>query len=120
MADQKQIIGRVPDKKANAIMHKEYLTLLSRRQNKRKRDLLIDFGTNKDILAVAEIVYNLLEGTIPLNVKQRRTLRHYQNTLRQIARKSCSCKQKREILKQDGGFLPTLIPIALSVLSSLL
>lgn len=103
-----------------ALKRADYLSLLGSTKQKKKRELLIDFATNKDILAVLEIVYNLLYGSMPLSAVQRRTLRKYQNTLRQIVSRSSSIKQKREILKQDGGFLPTLIPIALSILSSLM
>lgn len=97
----------------------DYLSLLGSTRQKKKRELLIDFASSKDIRAVLEIVYNLLYGDIPLSTIQRRTLRKYQSTLRQIVSRKASLQQKRQILKQDGGFLPTLIPIALSVLSSL-
>lgn len=104
----------------DTLKRSDYLSLLGSTRQKKKRELLIDFASSKDIRAVLEIVYNLLYGNLPLSSAQRRTLRKYQSTLRQIVSKTASLKRKREILKQDGGFLPTLIPIALSVLSSLI
>ena len=103
-----------------ALKRKDYLSLLSKTKQKKKRDLLIDYASKQDIVAIQEIVYNLMYGSIPLTSSQKRTLSKYQQTLREIIRKSTSVKHKKQVLKQEGGFLPTLIPIALSVLSSLL
>ena len=105
---------------SEALKRKDYLSLLGSTRQKKKRSLLLDYASNGDIAAISEVIFNLLKGIIPLNDKQRRTLRKYQRVLRAISKKTLSYKTKRHILKQEGGFLPTLIPIALSVLSSLL
>ena len=97
------------------IKHKEYLSLLGTAKRKEKRNLLIDFASNADIKAIAEIIFNLLHGTFPLTDREKRTLRRYQQVLRAIAKKSNSYKIKRNLLKQHGGgFLSFLIPAALS------
>lgn len=100
--------------------NENYLSLLGATKSKTKRDLLIDYASNQDIKAIAEIIYNLLQGSIPLTSYQKRTLTKYQSTLRAIAKKSATKKSKKAILKQNGGFLPILLPLAISVLKNIL
>lgn len=103
-----------------ALNRKEYLTLLAKARNRQRREKLIDLANKHEIIAVAEIVLNLLKGQIPLTDKQNSSIKRYKNVLREITRRSTSLKKKKRLLKQKGGFLPTLIPIALTILSNLI
>lgn len=103
-----------------AIKHKEYLTLLSKTKNNSRRQKLIEAADSGEISAVSECIRNLVEGNVPLNKSQLRSLRRYKRTLRTLAKKCGGVKKKRKLLRQKGGFLSTLIPIALSAVTSLL
>ena len=102
-----------------ALKHRDYLTLLSKSKNAARRKKLIDAGDNGQISAVAECVKNILDGNVPLTKSQMTRLKKHKNTLRTLIKNARVNTRKRTILKQRGGFLPTLLPIALNALSGL-
>ena len=104
----------------HALKTKEFLTVLSNSKTKRRRDTLIDIATKSEILAILEIVLNLLQGHIRIPPKQLAKLKHHQNHLRQIIRKGQSLKKRKNLLKQKGGILSAILPLALSTLSSII
>lgn len=105
---------------SHAVRKREYLTLLGQANKKAKRRrVLIETADKEEILAVSEIIDNLLRGNIPLSDKQRRRLKRHKTKLRNIASKRVSVKQKKRLLNQSGGFLSAIIPLALSLLGGL-
>ncbi len=66
-----------------------------------------------------ECIKNILNGNVPLDKAQLSQLRKYKTTLRSLANKCIAAKEKKRVLKQRGGFIATLLPIALSALGSL-
>lgn len=112
--------GGKKKKEPLAIKHKDYLTLLSKTKTSVRRQKLIDAGNNGEINAVSECIRNLIDGNVPLNKAQLKTLRRYKTILRTLAKKCGGVKDRRAILRQKGGFLATLLPIALSAVSSLI
>jgi hypothetical protein len=106
---------------SHAIRKREYLTLLGQSQRKQKRrKTLIQTVDKEEILAISEIIDNLLRGNIPLSVDQRRKLKRHKTKLRTIAGRRVSIKRKRHLLQQSGGFLSAIIPLALSLLGGLI
>jgi hypothetical protein len=95
----------------------DYLTLLSKSKHAGRRAKLIDAGDKHQIRAVAECVNNIVKGNVPLNKTQFTKLKKHRIALREVVT-SCSNKQ-RSLLKQKGGFLPMLLPIAINALSGL-
>jgi hypothetical protein len=77
-----------------------------------------------EILALAEIVLNLLRRNIPLTVSQIRTLCPFRNKLREVASKRTNCEQKRKIFtNQRGGILGiigTIISAAIPAIKGLI
>jgi len=104
---------------ALALKHKDYLTLLSTSKNKSRREHLLDAATSSEIRSVTECIQNLVEGNIPLGKKELQHLRRYKKVLRTLARKCVATKEKRVILKQKGGFLSLLLPLAIKAISGL-
>ena len=94
------------------------LKLLSR-ANKEERTAIINKSSRNLILALSEVIFNVLEGTVQLTPDEIRRLRRYHKTLYTIARKSTSIVKKKKLLKQKGGFLATLLPPAIALLVSL-
>lgn len=102
-----------------AIKHKDYLTLLSKTKQANRRHKLVDAANKSEINAVTECIKNILNGNVPLGKSQLKQLRKYKTTLRSLANKCLATKEKKRVLKQRGGFIATLLPIALSALGSL-
>jgi hypothetical protein len=74
----------------------------------------------KLIIAICEIIYNILEGNLPLDKNQRDLLYKEKKFLRKLVEKN-KITYKRHLLVQKGGFiLPLLLPLALSAISSFL
>ena len=87
--------------------------------SKEERTAIINKSSRNLILALSEVIYNVLEGTVELTTDEIRRLRRYHKTLYTIARKSISIAKKKKLLKQKGGFLTTLLPPAIALLVSL-
>ena len=102
-----------------AIKHKDFLTLLSKSKQKKRRDLLIDLASSHELKAIIECIVNILRGNVSLNDRKKKKLSRFKNIMRQVALKSNPIKKKKRILQQKGGFLGALIPIALSAIGSL-
>ena len=104
-----------------AIERKDYIFLLARKcKNKKKRKLLIEVADKGDIDAVTEIIANLLKGNVPLSTPDKNIFKRYKRTLRTLSKKTIPAKTKKELLIQKGGFLGSLLPLAISALSSIL
>lgn len=106
--------------KNKALRHKDFLTLLSKSKSKKRRNTLIDVASKNEILAIVECIYNFLNGRVKYTENQKQKLTPYKTSLRKIAKNASSLKRNKEIIKQEGGFLPALIPLALGTLGKLL
>ena len=104
---------------ALALKHKDYLTLLSTSKNKCRRQHLLHAASSSEIRSVTECIQNLVEGNIPLGKKELQHLQQYKRVLRTLAQKCVATKEKRAILKQKGGFLSFLLPLAIKAVAGL-
>jgi len=85
-----------------------------------QRKALIKASSNDLILAICEIVDNVLRGTVKLTPTQRKKLQSYKGQLRKLASKNVAPKEKRKVLvSQKGGFLPLVLAPALGLIGSL-
>ena len=86
-----------------------------------KRQRLASLATcpNGLILALCELVDNILHGTVRLSQTERERLHRYRRILRELADRKISVKQKRHRLVQKGGavFLPLLLGALPSIIS---
>ncbi|KAJ8018732.1 hypothetical protein HOLleu_43117 [Holothuria leucospilota] len=55
------------------------------------------------ILCLCECALNVLYGNVPLTENQKKTLKRYRRTLRLLADKKVSLRQKKKKLEQRGG-----------------
>ena len=101
-----------------AVTHQDYLTLLSKSKNKDRRNKLIDVASSGELSAVMECITNIINGNVPLSQEKLKQLRRHKNILRSLAKKCYPNKQKKSVLKQKGGFLPALLPLALKAVTS--
>ena len=101
-----------------AALHADYLSLLSRTNNKSKRQKLIELASREQIDALAEITNNILLGTLVLTQEQLRRLRKYKNSMRLLVNRSTPLVRKRKTL-QRGGLIGALLGPAIAAVSSL-
>jgi hypothetical protein len=85
---------------------------------------LLKNATPGEILALAEIVLNLLRRNIPLTDSQKHVLCPHRSKLRQVASKRTNCEEKRKVFtNQKGGILGiigTIISAAIPAIKGLI
>ena len=73
------------------------------------------------IRLLTQISSNLITGNIHLKPNQRKRLSSFKHILRELRHRGTPISEKRKLLiKQKGGFLPFLLPIAASALGGLI
>ena len=106
---------------SKAYKHKDFLSLLSKSTTKKRRNQLLSIATPSELLAIAEICHNLLEGNIVLKKSQKKRLEKYKKVLRKLSQKSTNKNTRKRILqRQQRGFFGALLPVAISALSSII
>lgn len=89
--------------------------------NPKLRSAIIKNSNNELIKALSEISLNMLRGNIDHTQAIRQKLKKYKSKIRCLPRSKGSVKANRNILVQQGGFLPVLLGSILSgVIGSLL
>lgn len=101
-------------KKSKALDRKDFLQLLARSKNSKRRKLLVQWADKTDLLAVSECIGNLLKGNVKLTPAQFKRLRRHRKSLRLLANKNGTLTEKRRTIVQSGGFLPMILPSILS------
>lgn len=88
-------------------------------QKNRKKFLKKYLNDGEFLKCICECAKNILNGVVPLSVTQKKSLRQRRNSVRRLASKKTSVKDKKRII-QRGGFLSALISPILSILGGLL
>lgn len=101
------------------VTRKDFLNLLAESKNPKRRRLLVEWAGKNDLDAISEISLNTLRGNVKLSPSTYKKIQKYKKALRTLALKKASIKKRKQIIKQQGGFLPFLIPAALLVVSSI-
>ncbi len=83
------------------------------------RKLILKNADKNFIKAICECIYNFINGNVVANDATVNKLKKHKKTIRKILT-SKGVKNKKEILIQNGGFLPLLIPTILQVVTSLI
>ncbi len=86
----------------------------------KQRKAIIRAGGKDLVLAICEIVDNLLRGTVTLSAGQRKKLQRYKKILREIANRKVGVRKKTNHLVQRGGFLSALLAPTLGIIASLI
>ena len=104
------------------IRHINFIKLISEVKNDKKKFLtLIKKASNSEINALSELVNNIIEGRLPCSPYRKKMLKKHVNDLRIIGDKRKKIQNRRKRIALKGGFfLPGLIPLALSVLGTLI
>lgn len=115
---QTKISPKLKEKQNNsyAIEHKDYLSLLSKSKNKNRRNKLLDVASSGELQAISECIMNIIEGNVAVSKTQLSQLKRHKEILRSLSQKCYPVKKKRTILKQKGGFLSIVLPLALTAI----
>ena len=96
-----------------------FLHLLARSSTKRRKFLLKQ-ATKEELASLFEICLNILRGNSSLSPHMHKQLKRERNTLRKLAGKTISLKQRKKVINQKGGFFGTIASIALPLLAQIL
>ena len=119
--NKKRIYTRKSKKTPKVVQHADFLSLLNRLRTKKQRDQLFELASKSQIDSIAEIITNILRGTITLSKAQQDRLRRYKNCLRILSTNSVPLQHKKAQLRTySGGFIGTLIGAAIPAIASLL
>ena len=85
-----------------------------------QRKLLLKSAENSLILCLCECIDNVLRGNVKLSPAKKRQLSKYASILRKIVDRKTKVNRKRELLIQQGGFLPALLAPVIGIASGLI
>ena len=103
------------------VQNKELLMLLARLPPQHRKKIIAELK-RKQLECISEIFSNFLKKKLTKDTKIIKKLKKYSKEIRLVANKKPSLKLKRQTLtsKRGGALLSILLPIAASVISSLL
>ena len=97
----------------------DFLTVLAR-CNKKQRQAILEHCDKDLILVICELAINTLKGVVKLTPSQKARLRRFRKQLRTLADRQVPLKHKKHSIVQSGGsILLSLLPPAISLLTSL-
>lgn len=100
----------------------ELLEILQQAKPKQRKQI-IEASNNDFIKLLCECCLNILYGPMQITPEQKRKLKKYAPIMRQIASKkqpNKSLAKKRELILQNGGFLPALLAPIISLAGGLI
>jgi hypothetical protein len=75
-------------------------------------------ATREQLKSLQDACLNLLKNPVGLNQIDLAKVRKYKEQIRTISNRYEGVKRKRKILSQRGGFLQTLLPLLVTLVSS--
>ena len=104
------------------IKHKSFIKKLSDiKKNKTKLLHLIKNSKAGEIKALSELTFNILNGGVYCSKNRKRILKPHVYYMRLLGDRKSAIKKKRKVLlKGNGIFLSTLLPIAISTIVGLM
>lgn len=95
------------------------LKILVRAGPKQRKAILCK--ANNDLVgAIAEIALNTLKGNLPLKPSQYRTLKRKKGVIKKLSDRKVSLKKKKQVIRQSGGFVGSLLGAAIPLLANLI
>ena len=96
------------------------LKLVMKINDKKNRLIVLNFLSHKKCIymALREIAMNIIKQNIPLTKRQTTRLSPYAKVIKSLSDGAKSKRAKRKLVIQSGGFLPWLIPIIGTAITS--
>lgn len=106
---------------AVAVRHEDLLTLRELAQATPKhRQTLLRRAHGRTIKLLSECCLNFLQQTFSVRQPVLKRLKRHKQAIRSVAQRGQTVTKRRSTLVQKGGFLPLILPAAISFLTSLL
>ena len=105
-------------KHSQVLKNKMFLEMLAK-SDKTRRNKIIEMMNAKELRAINEIFKNLLIGHIPVNNAFLKKIKSKKNIMRKFVYNSPSDKKKKTLLRQSGGILPLILPLAIKLLTKI-
>ena len=102
--------------------NREFIVKLNKnKQLKPTLKKLIKNCSTGELKAICELCFNILRGHLQICKSRKNKLSHHADMIRFMGNKRVPIyKKKEKLLKGKGLFLSTLLPLAVSVISSLI
>ena len=94
--------------------------IASIKDDKLRQKILMTMSDECLFKALAEISTNTLNNNIKLSAIQKKKLQRYKKIFKKFSSKVNNKVTKTKLIKQSGGWLPILIPVVASLLTSLI
>lgn len=118
---KRRIVKRSDTVGPQAVHHFDFLRLLGKNAKRRKnRRALLELANRAQLRAITECIDNILAKNVPITGAQLKRLSRHKSVLRRVANERLAPHDQKRILIQSGGFLGSIIPIALSALQPLI
>ena len=88
----------------------KYIKKLEPLLTAKKKDRKLIMKNQNLINAVCQGVYNILNGTMPINKETKQKLQRFRSKLHDLSSTEHNSEQKVNLINQTGGLLPILIP----------
>ena len=86
-----------------------------------ERKAILKSADKELLLSICEWIDNILQGNVKLKPEHLRKLKRHASILRKLQNRQLGIKKRRNILIQQGGFLPALLaPIVSGLAGTLL
>ena len=105
---------------AKAVEHLDFLSLLGKARGRKLRQQLIHLANKGQIDAVLECIENVNNHNVHIPANHVKKLRRYSPVVRGLKAPRTSLSTKKRLLGQSGGFLASLIPMAVSAIGGLI
>ena len=85
-----------------------------------QRKAILCSASDDLVAAISEIALNTLKGNVPISERQFRLLKKKRQLIKRLSNKRASIVSKKKLVKQSGGFIGSLLGIAIPLITSLL
>ena len=102
-----------------AVEHLDYLSLVAKCKSKQARIKLLELAQKGQLEAILECIDNVNRGAVSVPASKVRALRRHSRLVRRLKERGTSLSTKKQLLGQSGGFLGTLLPVAVQAVGSL-
>ena len=103
----------------NLKRHLPFLEYLRGLSPKNQRNI-IKFADKPLLICLSEICLNLVRQQIPLQAKDIKKLKKFENEICILAEKKHSLNKRKQILVKKGGFIPSILSILPTLISGVI
>lgn len=95
-----------------------FLITLQRLKKPSQRRALLATLDRQQLKAIEEVALNIVKNTTHLTPEEIRVCQRWKQPIKLLALSRYPVREKKAILLQQGGFLPAILPILASVITS--